>query len=125
MLKANQTPRIDIFQPGDITKAELLFELLEEYGMTFLQWQKLVLERWLAEDENGKFVNLDCGLSVPRQNGKTELIVARIIYGIIFRKAEGLFTAQQQGTADVVKRRVQDFFYDNPYEEIFNLLTHD
>lgn len=122
-MKANQTPRIDIYQPGDTTKADLLLELLEEYGMTFLPWQQLVLKRWLAEDETGKFVNLDCGLSVPRQNGKTELIVARIIYGIIFRKAEGLFTAQQQGTADVVKRRVQDFFYENAYEEIFNLLT--
>lgn len=122
-LKANQTPRIDIFNPGDTSKASLLFELLEEYGMTFLPWQKLVLERWLAEDEDGKFVNLDCGLSVPRQNGKTEIITARIIYGIIFRKAQGLFTAQKQDTADVVKKRVQDFFYENAYEEIFNLLT--
>lgn len=123
MLKANQQPRLDIYQPGDTTKAELLFELLEEYGMTFLPWQKLVLERWLAEDDEGRFVNLDCGLSVPRQNGKTEILVARIIYGIIFRKAEGLFTAQKQKTADVVRRRVQDFFYENQYEEIFNLLT--
>ena len=96
ILKPSMTPRIDIYNPGDTTKAELLFELLEEYGMTFLPWQKLVLRRWLAEDENGNFTNLDCGLSVARQNGKTEIIVARIIYGIIFRKAIGLFTAQQQ-----------------------------
>lgn len=122
-MKPNQQPRIDIYQPGDTTKAELLFELLQEYGMTFLPWQQLVLRRWLAEDDEGKFVNLDCGLSVPRQNGKTEILVARIIYGIIFRKAEGLFTAQKQKTADVVRRRVQDFFYENQYEEIFNLLT--
>ena len=122
-MKAVQTPRIDIYQPGDTTKADLLLELLEEYGTTFLPWQKLVLHRWLAEDENGNFANLDCGLSVSRQNGKTELLKARIIYGIIFHKAQGLFTAQQQGTADVVKRRVQDFFYENQYEEIFNLLT--
>lgn len=122
-LVANQTPRIDLYQPGDTTKADLLLELLAEYGMTFLPWQQLVLKRWLAEDDDGKFVNLDCGLSVPRQNGKTELVVARIIYGIVFRKAQGLFTAQQQGTADVVKRRVQEFFYENQYEEIFNLLT--
>lgn len=123
MFKASQTPRIDIYQPGNTDKAELLFELLDEYGMKLLSWEKLVLRRWLAEDENGNFVNLRCGLSVPRQNGKTEIIVARIIYGIIFRKAIGLFTAQQQKTADVVKRRIQDFFYENPYEEIFNLLT--
>ena len=123
MLKANQTPRIDIYQNGNTEKAELLFELLDEYGTKLLPWQRHVLRRWLAEDEKGNFVNLRCGLSVPRQNGKTEIIVARIIYGIIFRKAIGLFTAQQQQTADVVKRRIQDFFYENPYEEIFNLLT--
>lgn len=119
----NQVPRIDIYQPGDTTKAELLFELLEEYGEPLLEWQKLVMRRWLAEDDDGKFVNTECGLSVGRQNGKTSLIRARIIYGIIFRKATGLFTAQQQDTADVVKKGVQDFFYENPHEEIFNLLS--
>lgn len=118
-----QKPRIDLYIPGDTQKAELLFELLEEYGTPLLEWQKFVLRRWLAEDENGNFVNLECGLSVPRQNGKSEIIVARIIYGIIFRKAVGLFTAQQQDTSDVVKKRVQEFFYNNPHEEIFNLLT--
>ncbi len=118
-----QTPRIDIYVPGNTEKAELLFELLDEYGMELLEWQKLVLRRWLAEDENGNFVNLQCGLSVSRQNGKTEILAARIIYGIIFRKAVGLLTTQQQDTADVVKKRVQDFFYENDHEEIFNLLT--
>lgn len=122
-MQASQKPRIDIYLPGNTEKAELLFQLLDEYGTKLLPWQRLVLERWLAEDEDGNFVNLRCGLSVSRQNGKTEVIVARIIYGIIFRQAIGLFTAQQQSTADVVKRRVQDFFYENEYEEIFNLLT--
>jgi phage terminase large subunit-like protein len=119
----SQIPRIDIFTPGNTDKAELLFELLDEYGMHLDEWQRLVLRRWLAEDADGKFVNLECGLSVARQNGKTEIFAARIIYGIIFRKASGLLTTQQQDTADVVKKRVQDFFYENTHEEIFNLLT--
>jgi len=121
--KASQKPRLDIYKKGDTYKAELLFDLLDEYGTVLYDWQKLVLRRWLAEDDEGNFVNLDCGLSVPRQNGKTELIVARIIYGIIFGKRIGLFTAQKQKTVDVVIKRVQDFFYKNQYEEIFNLLT--
>ena len=120
---AGQEPRLDIYRDGDTRKAELLFDLLDEYGTPLHEWQKLVLRRWLAEDDDGKFVNLDCGLSVPRQNGKTEIIVARIIYGIIFGRRIGLFTAQKQKTVDVVKKRVQDFFYESPYEEIFNLLT--
>lgn len=119
----SQKPRIDIFTDGNTRKAELLFKLLDEYGTPLLEWQKLVLRHWLAEDDEGKFVNLECGLSAPRQNGKSELFAARIIYGIIFRKAVGLFTAQQQDTVDVVKKRVQDFFYKNDHKEIFNLLT--
>lgn len=66
----NQEPRIDIYLPGNTDKAELLFQLLDEYGTKLFDWQKHVLRRWLAEDENGNFVNLTCGLSVPRQNGK-------------------------------------------------------
>lgn len=120
---AVQVPRIDLYNPGNTDKAELLFELLDEYGTKLLEWQRHVLRRWLAEDEQGNYANLQCGLSVPRQNGKTEIIVDRIIYGIIFKKEIGLFTAQQKKTADVVKRRVQDFFYENQYEEIFNLLA--
>lgn len=121
--KASQEPRIDIYHKGSTQRADLLLELVDEYGQKLLPWQKYVLKRWLAEDRDGNFVNLNCGLSVPRQNGKTEIIVNRIIYGIIFRKAVGLFTAQKQTTVDVVKRRVEDFFYDSPYEEIFNLLS--
>ena len=122
-MEAKQTPRIDLYIPGDTTKAALLIKLLEEYGMKPYPWQKLVLERWLAEDEDGNFVNPTCGLSVARQNGKGFLFVARIIYGIIFRQAIGLYTAQQISTADIIKKRVQDFFYENQHEEIFNLLT--
>lgn len=121
--RACQTPRIDIHTPGNTKKAELLFELLEEYGTPLYEWQKVVFRRWVAEDENGRLTNVDCGLSVPRQNGKTELIVARVIYGIIFRREQGLFTAQKQKTVDIVIKRVQDFFYESAYEEIFNLLT--
>lgn len=126
----NQIPRIDIFVDGNTDNADLLFQLLDEYAAKhekrksyLIDWQKLVLRRWLAEDDDGNFANLDCGLAVSRQNGKTEIIVARIVYGIIFRGAVGLFTAQQQDTADVVKKRVQNFFYENDHEEVFNLLT--
>lgn len=123
LLLGKQKPRIDIYQPGNTRKAELLFDLLAEYGTPLYPWQKLVLKRWLAEDDDGNFVNLECGLSVSRQNGKGEVIVARIIYGIIFRQASGLYTAQLQDSVDVVLKRVQNFFYENEHEEIFNLLT--
>lgn len=118
----NQTPRIDIYIPGDVKNFDLFMEFLNEYTNPPYEWQQLVLKRWLAEDKRGNFANQICGLSVSRQSGKSELIKMRILYGLIFRQARGLYTAQKQKTVDEMRTKIQDFFYNGP-EEIFNLLT--
>lgn len=120
----NQTPRIDIYHNGDIWLAEKTIELLENYGITLLPWQKKILYRWLALDENGKWANPDCGLSVPRQNGKTELLIARIIGGMVFLGEAIVFTAQSVNTVNEIKRRVMRFFYD-AQQEIREMLTDE
>lgn len=122
--KGNQKPRIDIFKNGDVVIAIKTIELLEEYGSELLPWQKSIIYRWMAIDEDGKWVNSDCGLSVPRQNGKTELLIARIIGGMIFCNERIVYTAHSDNTVQEIKRRVQRFFYDAK-DEIRNLLTDE
>jgi phage terminase large subunit-like protein len=120
----NQKPRIDIYNNGDIWLAEKTIELLEYYGIKLLPWQKQVLYRWLALDDEGKWANPDCGLSVPRQNGKSELLIARIIGGMVFLGEAIVFTAQSVNTVDEIKRRVMRFFYDAD-QEIREMLTDE
>lgn len=120
----NQKPRIDIYQDGDITLAEKTIVLLEHYKITLLPWQKSELRRWMAISEDGTWANPDCGLSVPRQNGKTELLIARIIGGMIFLGECLVYTAHQGSTVEEIKRRVQRFFYDAE-AEIRDLLTSE
>lgn len=120
----NQKPRLDIYNDGDITLAEKTIVLLEHYKMELLPWQKAVLRRWMAVAEDGTWANPDCGLSVPRQNGKTELLIARIIGGMIFLGECLVYTAHQGNTVDEIKRRVQRFFYDAE-AEIRDLLTNE
>lgn len=120
----NQKPRIDIYNNGDISIAQKTIELLEYYGISLLPWQKSILYRWLAIDEDGKWVNPDCGLVVPRQNGKSELIIARIVGGMVFLGEALVYTAQSDNTVKEIKRRVQRFFYDAE-EEIRDLLTNE
>ncbi len=126
--KGKQKPRIDIYKNGDIWLADKTIELLEFYGMGLLDWQKAVLYRWMAveQDSNGdwKWVNTDCGLLVPRQNGKTELMIARIIGGTVFLGEALIYTAQSDNTVAEIKRRVLRFFYDAE-EEIRDMLTDD
>jgi hypothetical protein len=126
--KGNQKPRIDIYKNGDIWLADKTIQLLEYYGVDLKPWQKSILYRWMAveQDETGtwKWVNTDCGLLVPRQNGKTELLIARIIGGTIFLGEALIYTAHSDNTVAEIKRRVLRFFYDAE-EEIRDMLTDD
>lgn len=120
----NQKPRIDIYENGDIWLADKTIRLVENYGMKLLPWQKAIIYRWMALNEDGTWTNPDCGLEVPRQNGKTELFLVRIIGGMIFLGEALVYTAQSDNTVSEIKRRLQRFFYEAE-DEIRNMLTEE
>lgn len=124
----NQKPRLDFYKNGDIWLADKTIRLLEHYGIELKPWQKAVLYRWMAmelnEDGQWVWVNTDCGLLVPRQNGKSELIIARIIGGMVFLGEALIYTAHSDNTVSEIKRRVQRFFYDAE-AEIRDMLTEE
>lgn len=120
----NQKPRIDIYANGSIELAEKTITLLDHYRRTPLDWQKAILRRWMAHDEEGKWANQNAGLLVPRQNGKSWLAEARILGGMIFLGEHLIYTAHQSTTVDEIKRRVLRFFYDAE-PEIRDLLTSE
>lgn len=88
----------------------------------------MVLYRWMAlvrdEDGNWSWANPEAGLVVPRQNGKSELLIARIIGGMVFLGEALIYTAHSEKTVDEIKRRVQRFFYDAE-QEIRDMLTDE
>lgn len=124
----NQKPRIDIYKDGDIWLADKVIRLLEHYGIDLKPWQKMVLYKWMAveQGDDGKWywVNPEAGLLVPRQNGKSELLIARIVGGMVFLGEALIYTAHSDKTVDEIKRRVMRFFYDAE-EEIRDMLTDD
>lgn len=124
----SQKPRLDYYKNGDIWLADKTIQLLEHYGIVLLPWQKSILYRWMAveQDETGewKWVNTDCGLLVPRQNGKSELLIARIIGGMVFLGEALIYTAHSDNTVKEIKRRVLQFFYDAE-AEIRDMLTDE
>lgn len=124
----NQTPRIDIYKDGDIWLADKTIQLLEYYGISLKPWQRMILYKWMALEKNadGRWIwaNPEAGLLVPRQNGKSELLIARIVGGMIFLGEALIYTAHSDKTVDEIKRRVMRFFYDAE-EEIRDMLTEE
>src|SRR5690606_40944492 len=51
--------------------------LAASYGLTPDEWQRLVLEDWLAVRPDGRWASLKCGLAVPRQNRSEERRVGK------------------------------------------------
>lgn len=79
----SQTPTVGFTLPYTITKGSEAVELYEQTGRTCLEWQKTILYDLLAVDDDGIWIHSRYGYSVPRQNGKNEVIAIREMYGLV------------------------------------------
>lgn len=120
----SQKPRIDIFQQGDPYLADIGIELMESYGDKLLPWQEDTLRQWMMQDDNGDWSNHECGLLLPRQNGKTFLLRSRIITGMVCEGETLVYTAHTVVTVNEIKRLVFQFFY-GAKQELRNMLTDE
>ena len=83
--------------------------------MVLDEWQEDVLRASLGERSDGRWAARTVGLSTPRQNGKSQLIVARALAGILlFDEQLIICSAHQQDTAREVFTRLVDILEDNP-----------
>jgi len=73
-------------------------------------WQQLVLNDWLALDDEGKLLNYMCVLPAPRQNGKGFILDARETWGLVHRGEWVMHTAQEFATAKKGFDRLREKF---------------
>lgn len=83
-------------------------------GYELLPWQADVLRDWSAVGPDGKWLHRRCGLSVPRQNGKS---VDGIVWALFLSLALGavvLWTEHNYSTTVEMLRRFQDVLGARP-----------
>lgn len=81
------------------TLGNVAVEMMDAYGLTLDDWQANIQRDWLAFGEDGKYAASICGLSVPRQNGKTANVQGRVVVGICVLNETILYTAHEVKTA--------------------------
>lgn len=106
-------PSIHIAPDYTETRGDQAYMFGSSFGITLDPWQKLVMDDWLAIDENRKWVCSTCGLSVPRQNGKTALVKVRVMYGIFALGEVILFTCHEVRTSRQVFDALADILNPN------------
>lgn len=75
-------------------------DLSERAGITLDAWQELILEAAMGERADATWAAKRVGVSIARQNGKSQLLVARALAGVLlFGEMKIVVSAHQQDTA--------------------------
>ena len=82
-------------------------EKVSEAGISLMQWQSEILRESLAV-EGGHLHYKNVGVSVPRQNGKTEIVVARSLIGLIYLSESMVYSSYRDESAIAIYYRLLD-----------------
>lgn len=111
-----QKPTKSKILPFKKTLSNEAIELYQKSKRTAYEWQKNLLDAILAVNDEGLWVHMKFGFSVPRQNGKNEVVAMRELAGL--EKGERiLHTAHRTTTSGTAFNRLLSIMEDCGYEE--------
>ncbi len=78
-----QFPTQSVVLPYTQTKGGEAILLYDQSSRKTMEWQQSMLYDIMATDDDGLWVHIKFGYSIPRRNGKSEIAVARAIWGLL------------------------------------------
>lgn len=78
----NPRPTRSVILPYEKSKAQEAVDFYEKSGRKAQQWQKDLLKDIMAVNDDGLWTHTKFGYSLPRRNGKNELVVMREFWGL-------------------------------------------
>lgn len=80
--KGNQTPTQSFILPYEETRGQESIDIYNSTGRNAQEWQELMIYDILAINSEKLWVHTKFGYSVPRRNGKNEIVVMREMWGL-------------------------------------------
>ncbi len=93
-----QTPTSSVVLPYTQSLGGDAIEIYNKSGRTALEWQERMTEDIMALNDEKLWVHMKFGWSVPRRNGKSEILIIRAIYGVSHGERV-LYTAHRTTTS--------------------------
>ena len=101
-----QEPVVSAILPYTKTKGEEAVSLYNKTEKTMLDWQAALTYDIMAVDDEDLWLHQKFGYAVPRRNGKSELMLARCLYGL--KAGEKiLYTAHRTTTSHSIWERLE------------------
>ena len=101
----NQIPTQSVILSYEKSYGGEAVQLYDLSGKVCQEWQSLMLNDIMAVNDEGLWVHTKFGYSVPRRNGKTEILTQRELWGL-FNKEHILHTAHLTDTAHIAWERL-------------------
>lgn len=115
--RGRQTPTKSLILPYEKTEGPEAIELYNSTDRKAQEWQELLMYDILAINGEGLYVHSKFGYSVPRRNGKNEVVVMREMYGL--KKGEKiLHTAHRATTTHSAWERLLDLIEKTDLEVV-------
>jgi phage terminase large subunit-like protein len=93
-----QTPTVSIRQPYTDSLGADAVEIYNTSGRTAQDWQAIMMEDIMAVNADGLWTHMKFGWSVPRRNGKSEILIMRAVWALLHGERV-LYTAHRTTTS--------------------------
>lgn len=103
----NQIPTTSVVLDYSESFGDEAVQLYNMSGNVCQEWQALMLSDIMAVNDEGLWIHTKFGYSVPRRNGKTEIITQRELWGL-FNGEHILHTAHLTDTAHIAWERLKN-----------------
>lgn len=119
--KGRQTPTQSVVLPYSSTYGAEAIDIYNSTGRTAQEWQELLLSDILAVNEEGLWVHTKFGYSVPRRNGKNEIVAIREMYGL--KKGERILHTAHKVKFILGEDKHVKLLIRSPNDEPFTILS--
>lgn len=103
--QGRQSPTVSVILPYTATKGAEAISLYNASEKSMLEWQEALTYDIMAVNEEGFWTHQKFGYSVPRRNGKSEMALARCIWGLK-NEERILYTAHRASTSHSIWERL-------------------
>lgn len=112
-----QTPTNSYIIPYTNTLGNEAIDLYNNTKNTAMEWQEIQMADIMAVNEDGEWLHMKYGYSVPRRNGKSELLVMRELWGLLHGERI-LHTAHRTPTSHASWEKLKKALEENGFEEV-------
>ena len=81
--RGSQKPTQSVVLAYEVSDGKEAIDLYNSTGRTAQEWQELLMYDILAINSEGLWVHTKFGYSLPRRNGKNEILTMREMYGLM------------------------------------------